>query len=231
MPLLASNTAHNSLEDAREIGFRRCAQDLRGVFLTTPLGWLLVGWIGWDALPRERLCLWLGGFALSWAASLLLLTRLLRRPDLRRQRDGWMLYTAAAVDGLAWGAIVLLPDAASQALLPWLIVILCGATAVTAPVYAPCMRAHLAYLAGLYVVVLGNALLHLREPDHLRITAGLTLFLVLLAWYMRRIARAALDTIRLQIENTALNERLSDLLRVARRDAETDALTGLANRR
>ncbi len=233
MSLLQPTVSHNSLEDAREIGFKRCAQDLRGVFRTTPLGWLLVSWISWDSVPRERLFLWLGAFALSWSVSLLLLTRLLHRPDPQRQRDGWMLYMAAALDGLAWAAMVplLLPDGASRALLPWLVVVLCGVSAVTAPVYAPCIRAHLAYLAGLYAIVLGNALWRFPDQEHLRITVGLTLFLVLLAWYMRRIARASVETIRLQIENTALNERLSDLLRVARRDAETDALTGLANRR
>jgi len=224
---------HSSLDDALELGFRRCAQDLRGAFVTTPLGWLLVAWICWDHVPPERLAWWLGGFAVTWTIALLLLTRLLRLPAPRRQVHGWMLYGAAALDGIAWAAMVplLLPDMATNSLLLWLIVILCGGAAVTAPIYAPYIRAHFAYLAGLYAVLLGNATWRYPAPELLHTMAGLTLFLLLLAWYMRRIARTALETMRLQIENTTLNERLTDLLRVARRDADTDALTGLANRR
>lgn len=233
MVMTTPPASHSSLDEALELGFRRCAQDLRGAFITTPLGWLLVGWVCWDRVPPERLAWWLGGFALTWTIALLLLTRLLRLPMPRRRPHGWMLYGAAALDGMAWAAMVplLLPDSATNSLLLWLIVILCGDAAVTAPIYAPYIRAHFAYLAGLYMVLLGNLLWRYPNPEHLRTLVGLTLFLALLAWYMRRIARTALETMRLQIENTALNERLTDLLRVARRDAETDALTGLANRR
>jgi diguanylate cyclase (GGDEF)-like protein len=222
----------SSLEEAREHGFRRCAHDLRGAFFTTPLGWLLVSWSCWDRVETHRLAWWLGCFLITWSISLLLVTRVLRQAKPRRQDHGWMLYGAAALDGLAWAAMVpMLQDGHDPTLQLWLVVILCGDAAVTAPIYAPHIRAHAAYLAGLAAVLAVGLIRRYPDPELLRNIAGLTLFLTLLAWYMRRIARTTLETMRLQIDNAALNERLTDLLRVARRDAETDALTGLANRR
>ncbi|WP_165493117.1 GGDEF domain-containing protein [Hylemonella gracilis] len=226
-------SARTSMNVALELGFRRCAQDLRGLLLTTPLGWLLVAWICWDRVPVEQMGLWLGGFAISWTIALLLLTLLLRLPAPQRRRHGWMLHVAAALDGMAWAAMVplLLPDQGADALLPWLIVVLCGGAAMTAPIYASYIRAHFAYLVGLFGVLLGHTLWRFQDLQHLSITLGLTLFLVLLSWHMRRVGHSAEEAMRLQLKNTAKNERLAGLLRMARRDAETDALTGLANRR
>ncbi|EYC50133.1 diguanylate cyclase [Hylemonella gracilis str. Niagara R] len=229
-PPTANRTSKNV---ALELGFRRCAQDLRMLLLTTPLGWLLMGWICWDRVPLQQLAWWLGGFAISWMVALLLLTLLLRLPSPQRRRHGWMLFGAAALDGMAWASMVplLLRDSGSDALLPWLIVVLCGVAALTAPIYVSYVRAHSAYLGGLFGVLLGHTLWRFPDLPHLGITLGLILGLVLLTWHMRRIGHSAEEAMRLQLKNTAKNERLAGLLRVARRDAETDALTGLANRR
>ncbi|MFO6420243.1 diguanylate cyclase [Hylemonella sp. W303a] len=229
-PTAAARTSRNV---ALELGFRRCAQDLRMLLLTTPLGWLLVAWICWDRVPMEHLGWWLGGFAVSWIIALLLLTLLLRLPSPQRRRHGWLLHAAAALDGMAWAAMVplLMPDTGAKALLPWLIVLLCGGAAVTAPIYASYVRAHFSYLAGLFGVLLGHTLWRFPDVEHLSITLGLTVFLVLLTWHIRRIGHSAEEAVRQQLKNTAKSERLAGLLRVARRDAETDALTGLANRR
>jgi diguanylate cyclase (GGDEF)-like protein len=225
--------ARTSMNVALELGFQRCAQDLRGLLLATPLGWLLVTWLCWGRVPLQQLGWWLGWFAISWMVALLLLTLLLRLPSPQRRRHGWMLYGAAALDGMAWAAMVplLLRDSGSDALLPWLVVVLCGGTAVTAPIYASYVRAHFAYLGGLFGVLLGHTLWRFPDLPHLSMTLVLTLCMALLTWHMRRIGHSAEEATRQQLKNTAKSERLAGLLRVARRDAETDALTGLANRR
>lgn len=221
----------NVLEEALETGFHRCVRDLRSGYATTPLGWLLVFWSCWDSVPQERLLIWLGAFVVSWLLSILLLTHLLNRNPPRRRRDGWMLYTAAALDGIAWAAMLVWLGPQGSPVFYWLLAILCGCAAVTAPIYTPHIRAHAAYLAGLYAVILVGAFTRHGDQDYLRAMVGLALFTVLLYWFMRRSAREAIENVRLQFENTALNERLSRMLQLARRDAETDALTGLANRR
>lgn len=203
---------------------------LRTTLLTTPLGWAFVAAFCRDGTSPTRLLLWLAGFVSTWSLSLVLLTRVAKRPGSVR-RDGWILYLAASLDGLAWGAMlpILAPHNPYEFL--WLVVVLCGVIAVNAPVYTPYIRPYFSNLFCLYVVVLVHAVPHFRETGRIPATVGLTLFIGLIAFYIARIAAQVTEGLRLSLENAALAEQLQNALQAARVDAKTDALTGLANRR
>ena len=215
---------------ALEIGFAQCAHGLRGVLLTTPLGWVLVAWFAWARAPHAHVLAWLGGFLCSWLVTLALLRSVVRAgPGLRRHHR--RLATIAALDGVAWGSIGWLLVGYSGTLDPWLGAVLCGVAAVNAPVYITYYRAYATLIAAIWATVELAALLRPGHPVGAELVLGMTIFCGLVAYHMRAIARRVLDGIGLQLRNESLARQLSAALELVQHEADTDVLTGQPNRR
>jgi diguanylate cyclase (GGDEF)-like protein len=220
----------NLAEVAREIGFGQCVQALKGVLMTTPVGWLLVAWFTWAGVPHLQLLYWLGGFLCSWVLTLALLHSIVRAgTQMKRHRR--RLLAIASVDGAAWGTVVWLLVGYSPALDPWLGAVLCGVAAVNAPVYISYYRAYATLMAAIWATVALAALLRPGHPVGPELILGMTIFCGLLTYHMRSIARRVLNGIGLQLSNASLARQLTQALQLVQHEAETDALTGQPNRR
>jgi hypothetical protein len=101
---------------------------------TTPAVWALVAWMCWSRVPHKHIGLWLAALALVWVGNLALLNRLARRRPLA-MRDSWLVLAAAGLDDAAWGAVVGLLMCYDRVLDPWLAAVLCGVSAVCAPIH------------------------------------------------------------------------------------------------
>jgi diguanylate cyclase (GGDEF)-like protein len=222
---------HDTDDIARQLGFVQCASALQRTLTTTPAGWALVVWMCWGTVPLPKLSLWLCGFALIWAGSLWWLRGVTRRGPLQ-QRDTSGVLVIATLDGAAWGSSVGLLMGFDRVLDPWLAAVLCGVSAVNAPVYITFMRAYRFQMGGLWLATMAGALLSTGpHPVLLEGTFGLSVFLGLLVYYMNPIAQRVLEGIRLQLTNAQLAQQLRETLALVRHDASTDALTGQPNRR
>ncbi|MFG6440019.1 sensor domain-containing diguanylate cyclase [Roseateles sp. LKC17W] len=214
---------------AQQNAFVQCVMGLQRTLRTTPLGWALVAWICWGRTPPAALLTWLGLAAAGWAASMLVLARLQRAgPDV--QHHGRWLLGVAIADGAWWGAVMPLLSGADTALNAILAAVLCGAMAVNAPAYVPHIHVFHALCAAMWLVALLSLPGH-PAPGMTDIVMGLGVFLGLLCYVMRGIARRVVEGLRLQLANAALTAQLSEALAAASQQAATDGLTGLPNRR
>lgn len=221
----------DTAEIARQAGFVQCVEALRRTLSTTPAGWALVAWMCWGIVPSSKLTLWLGGFAVVWAGSLWLLRGIARRGPLK-DRDASGLLAVAALDGAAWGSAVGLLMGFDRVLDPWLAAVLCGVSAVNAPVYITFVRAYRVQVGALWLAAMVGALLS-AGPHRVLLQGllGLTVFLCLIVYYMNPIAQRVVEGIRLQLANAQLAQQLREALALVEHDAATDALTGQPNRR
>jgi len=216
---------------ARQTAFVQCLTALRRTLTTTPAGWALVVWLSWGRVPHAQIGLWLAGFAVFWACSLLMLHRVARRGPHVDKDTGTVLMVAGA-DGAAWGAAVGLLMGFDPVLDPWLAAVLCGVSAVNAPVYITFVRAYRLQILSLWAsAVLGSVLLADPGKVPLEGLIGLTVFLALIVYYMHPIADRVVEGIRLQFANALLAKQLREALALVKHDAATDALTGQPNRR
>jgi len=215
---------------AREIGFAQCVHALKGVLMTTPVGWLLVAWFAWGRAPHLHVLFWLGGFLCSWVVALALL-RSVVRAGAHEARHRPRLLTIAVIDGVSWGTVAWLLVGYSASLDPWLGAVLCGVAAVNAPVYITYYRAYAALMAAIWATVELAALLRPGHPMGMELVLGMTIFCGLLTYHMRSIAQRVLDGIGLQLSNASLARQLTEALQLVQHEAETDALTGQPNRR
>ena len=217
-------------ETAREIGFGQCVVALRGVLLTTPVGWLLVAWFAWARAPHANVVLWLGGFGCAWLVTLALVLGIVRA-GANRARHARRLLAVAIIDGVSWGSVCWLLVGYSAALDPWLGAVLCGVAAVNAPIYITYYRAYVALMAAIWGTVELAALLRPGHPVGTEVILGMTIFCGLLTVHMRSIAQRVLGGIGLQLRNASLARQLSEALQLVQQEAETDVLTGQPNRR
>jgi len=216
---------------ARQIGFAQCVTALQRTLATTPAGWLLVAWMCWGLVPQFRLVTWVSCFAVIWVTSVWWLKRVARRGSRIQDHAGGVI-VIAALDGAAWGSAVGLLMGFDRVLDPWLAAVLCGVSAVNAPVYITYVRAYRVQLAGLWLAIVAGALSAMNaHPAPLEGVIGLSMFLGLLVSYMNPIAQRVVEGIVLQLNNAQLAQQLRGALELVERDATTDALTGLPNRR
>ena len=215
---------------AHDTGFRQGVQAMRRTLSTTPVGWLLVGWMCWDRVPQAWLLGWLGLFFVAWLWAKMRL-RSVDRAGADRARYGRQVLSVAVLDGAAWGAMFALLTGRDAVLDIWLGAVLVGVAAVNAPVYITIPRCFLALLAALWLAALPGWLKQPQQLSVMQTFVGLTVFVVLLGYYMAPIAQRVLEGIRLQLANEALAEQLRHALQLVEQDAATDALTGQPNRR
>ena len=223
-------SATDHLDAAREIGFGQCVLALRRTLATTPLGLALLAWVAWTRAPHEPILLWLGAFAGVWLVAMWIVHVPLRAPASLARR-GHLLWLVAALDGAAWGGAAWILGGQGEAMVAMIGAILCGVVAVNAPVYITCNRAFVVQLVAMWTAVVACTLLGRPHAAEREMIAGLTVFLGLLAFYMRSIAQRVLEGIRLQLSNAQLAEQLAGALQLVRQEASTDVLTGQPNRR
>ena len=230
LPPFSPTTAEADDTEARRIAFAQCVTTLRRTLLTTPLGWALVVWVCWGRIGWPALGGWLALAFAGWVLGHLLLAHIVRQgSDVVRHHP--LLLAVAVVDGACWGAVAPLlmgPDAILNASLA---AILCGVSAVNAPVYITRITVYFAQCGGLWLVVLTALLRVPALPLIDMITLGLALLLGLLCFYLHGIGARVVEGIRLQLANAALATRLGDALAAMERQAATDGLTGVPNRR
>jgi diguanylate cyclase (GGDEF)-like protein len=220
----------NIAEVARETGFSQCVFALRRTLATTPLGWALVVWLSWDSVPLRQIQIWLVLFLLSWLVCLGVLQGVIHVGP-RTRRHAWLLLGVAVLDGGAWGLTIWLLMGYDPLLDPWLAAVLCGVSAVNAPVYITYIRAYYALIGSLWLVMVLAFTLHVDVIKVANMAVGLTVFLGLIVYYMQAIALRVIEGIRLQLANASLAAQLQVALAAVEIDASTDALTGHANRR
>lgn len=222
--------AESTAQVAREAGFAQCVHALRRTLATTPAGWALVVWMCWGVVPPSQIGYWLAAFMLAWLLSLGVLQWMIHiRPSIASHH--FLLLGVASLDGLAWGLVGSLLMGFDPILDPWLAAVLCGVSAVNAPVYITYIRAYYALIGTLWTVMLVAVVLFSSRIDALTTGAGLTIFFVLIVYYMHGIALRVLEGIRLQFANASLADQLQAALALVEVDAATDALTGQPNRR
>lgn len=203
---------------------------MRRTLSTTPVGWVLVGWMCWGRVPHGLLLGWLCLFIATWSLAQFLLLAVTRGgSDLARHSIPVMF--AAVLDGLAWGSMFALLTGRDAVLDAWLGAVLAGVAAVNAPVYITIPRCFRAMLAAMWLAALPGWLLHPQQLSVMQTFIGLTVFTSLIGYYMASIAERVLEGIRLQLANKALAEQLQRALRRVEQDAATDVLTALPNRR
>jgi diguanylate cyclase (GGDEF)-like protein len=223
----APDTAHLT----RQTAFTQCVTALRRTLATTPVGWALVIWMCWGQVPPAQIGQWLALFGAIWVGSLLTLYRMARRGP-QEGKDTRVVLMVAFLDGVAWGAAVGLLMGFDRVLDPWLTAVLCGVSAVNAPVYITFVLAYRVQIFGMWAAaVLGALLLAGPHTVPMEGLVGLSVFLALIATYMKPIGDRVVEGIRLQFANALLAKQLHEALALVTHDAATDALTGLPNRR
>jgi diguanylate cyclase (GGDEF)-like protein len=221
--------SESDLSLARATGFSECAVALRRALTTTPAGWLLAVWFCWDRVPVHSIVLWLGTAAAVWAGSLTVLQHMIGAGSaLARHRR--QLRWIAGLDGFAWGLLTWFLTGYDPVLDAVLMALLCGVTSINAQVYGTYVVAYYGQIGILWAIsVLG--LLLTGSQSALDYVAGLSVFIVLTAYYTRAISQRLLEGIRLQHANASLAAQLRTALQKVELDAATDALTGQWNRR
>ncbi len=203
---------------------------MRRTMTTTPVGWLLVGWFCWGRVPRNLILAWLGLAIVLWMIGMLALHTVVRQGSQVAIHQRKVL-AAAALDGAGWGLMALFLMGHDPILDALLIAVMCGVTAINALIYMTFLRGF--YVQGgtlLAVSMVGLARIA-HQPHAFHHAVGYTIFIVLMVYYMRPVARRLLEGIGLQLANASLAEQLRIALKLEQRDASTDALTGQGNRR
>jgi diguanylate cyclase (GGDEF)-like protein len=215
---------------ARATGFAECAIALRRALTTTPVGWLLAVWFCWGRVPIHAIAEWLSIAAVIWSGSLLALHRMIGAGSplaTYRNRLHWI----AGLDGLGWGSLTWFLIGYDPVLDATLMALLCGVTSINAQVYGTYVVAYYGQIGILWLVSVSGLVHVASSRSVLDYVAGLSVFIVLTAYYTRAISKRLLEGIRLQHANASLAEQLRTALRKVEIDAATDALTGHWNRR
>jgi len=216
---------------ARAIGFSECVLTLRRALTTTPVGWLLAIWFCWGTVPQNAIVLWLSVAAVVWAFSLRALQVIIRDGS-SFERHRMRLHWVAGMDGLAWGLMTWFLVGHASVLDATLIALLCGVIAVNAQAYGTYPVAYYRQIGTLLAVSVTGLLLHIAErKSAMDYAVGLTVFVILMAYYTREISKRLLEGFHLQRANALLAQQLHAALRKVELDAATDALTGQGNRR
>ena len=220
----------NLVRAAQETGFKQGVQAMRRTLSTTPVGWVLVGWMCWGRVPHDLLLGWLGLFISTWALAQGLLHRVTRGGSDPTRYSTWVM-CVAILDGVAWGVMFAVLTGRDAVLDAWLGAVLAGVAAVNAPVYITIPRCFQGLLAAMWLAALAGWVWHPQQLSVMQTFLGLSVFMSLLGYYMASIAQRVLEGIRLQLANEALAEQLRHALQLVQQDAATDALTGQPNRR
>ncbi|MFG6414397.1 GGDEF domain-containing protein [Roseateles sp. DC23W] len=216
--------------DVQRIAFAQCVAVQQRTLLTAPLGWALVAWLCWSAVPRDRLLGWLALVLCGWLVCLLLIA-LIRHQGADIARHARPLLAVPVLEGVCWGAMGPCLMGGDAILNVSLGAILCGVAAINAPLYVVRMQLYFCLCGALWLTLL-TGLLRTPAPAQAHLVMpGLALFLALLSFYMHGIGQRVMEGIRLQLANTRLTVQLSEALAAMEHQAATDALTGLPNRR
>lgn len=204
---------------------------LRRALTTTPVGWLLAVWFCWGIVPQAAILFWLGASAVVWAFSLWVLQVVIGDGS-RFERNRTRVHWVAGLDGFAWGLMAWFLMRYDPILDAKLMALLCGVIAVNAQVYATYPVAYYLQIGTIEGVSVLALLLHVTgHQSTTDYAVGITVFIVIIAYYTREISKRLLEGIRLQRANALLAERLHGALEKVELDAATDALTGQGNRR
>jgi diguanylate cyclase (GGDEF)-like protein len=216
---------------ARATGFSECVIALRRALTTTPVGWLLAVWFCWGIVPQSSIVLWLGTAAVIWASSLWVL-QVVIKDGAGFARHRTRVHWVAGLDGFTWGLMTWFLMGHDPILDATLMALLCGVIAVNAQVYATYTMAFYRQIGTIWGVSVLGLLLHVaNQKSASDYAAGISVFIVIIAYYTREISKRLLEGIRLQRANASLAERLHVALQKVELDAATDALTGQGNRR
>lgn len=216
--------------DVQRIAFKRCVTSMQRAMLTAPLGWALAAWLCWQLQATHLLPGWLALVACGWVLSLLLLA-FVRRHGADVARHGAAVTAAAVIDGLCWGSMALWLMGTDVILNVSIGAMLCGVVAVNSPVYITRIRLFFWQGLAMWLLVLASALRDPMPPMAHGAALGLAVLLALLFFYLHGVCARVVDGIRMQLANATLATQLRQALDAMARQAGTDALTGLPNRR
>ena len=227
------NTAiHRDIDEiAAEASLAQCVASIKWQLHSTPIGWILVAWLASNYVPPGPLLVWLGFFSLEWSWSMWKLYRW-NTHEQGISKTKRFLITVAALDGMAWGAMVVALFPYSEELNSWMTAILCGIIAVNVASYITYITAFRVLVGTIWLMAIPLAFANgaLIGPVQ-QYVVGLSVFFVMVTISTKEVARKVTHGIRMQIEKDALAERLAITLTQTEQLATRDALTGQANRR
>ena len=215
---------------ARATGFAECAIAVRRALSTTPVGWLLAVWFCWDRVPVRSVAPWLVSAVLVWAGSLWVLQRMISA-GATPARHSRQLRWIAALDGFAWGLLTWFLVGYDPVLDAVLMALLCGVASINAQMYGTYVVAYYGQIGALWAASVLGLLQLASSRSALDYAVGLSVFIVLTAYYTRLVSQRLMEGIRLQHANASLAAQLRAALQKVELDAATDALTGAWNRR
>ena len=230
-PTASTSAALPYLQEAREQGFRQFVRTIAKTFMALPISWLVIFAVTYGKVPLGPVLTWAGIFFLAWLWSVMALRKF--------DRDGPDSAThlvpvsiIVIVEGLLWGAMLFVLMGQHAETNAWAMVLLVGIVSIVLPSYIAYPKAFLLLLFSIWVAASGSVLLtvHLETlGQHIVLT--LLCYFAALGYTIRPIAGRVLEGIRLQLLNEALTAQLQENLAIASHTADTDALTGLLNRR
>lgn len=230
--MLSSNSPL-SIRLAEEAALRSLRLSISDVYktqLAAPIGWMLVVGLVWSRTRPDDVMVWVAGFGVVLIGMLWKLKRMRDGEGSVSHRIAW-LHALAALDGLAWGVLPFFSFGIDSILDNWIVTLLCGVAAVNAPARALVATAYATQLAGLWIPVMVYAALNWSRPGFPQMTAGITIFLGILIFFVKRVSDVLNRNIVLLLENAELTRELQKTLASVELQAATDPLTEQANRR
>lgn len=212
------------------VAFAQCATAVYLPLITTPIGWLLVVYLSWDRAPHSSALGWAASTTLVWLIELYLL-RSITRGGAQLHRHAKTFLITSALNGLCWGLMAVFLMGYSTSLDALLVVVMCGIVAINSQVFIAYPSAFHVQAPVLWVACMVGLL---RLPDRgsaVEYAVTYTVFMVLMAYYMKPVAARLSRGISLQLANATLAEQLRIALSAEQHDATTDPLTGQGNRR
>ena len=189
---------------------RAMSEQVVAVSLISPLGLGCAAYAMFDAVPRERVILWLIIAGLAHAIAIALGLVYLRKPRSAGENGLWMqLFTLRALlTGGAWGASTLIMWPADrfeyQAVL---VMFLVGFSTVSTLTNSALRRCVLASFLGTWVPAIWRMAIS-DDPLHHTIAIMLLTFSVIIVASMLRFSRQLLEATRWRFENAELAENL-----------------------
>ncbi|MCF8167305.1 MAG: GGDEF domain-containing protein [Rhodoferax sp.] len=211
-----------------KLSIRALFERTRKGVMAAPAGTLFLAWVVRDTVSLEVILVWMLVNSVPDLFTYFISTHALRKPPPDERLGVWLNWQVffRALQGLAWGsACVFFHVQGENAFTNDLkvLMVLVAISATTTVNMAPSLRTLTAFNVG----VLGVPLIFyawLGDQQHLDFSLGMVILLGLQSTFGRDAARQFQQGLRELVRNHAISAELERL-------ANTDALTGLANRR
>lgn len=225
------NSERSVVADAKEIGFQQFIQTISKTMVGFPVICAVILWLVHDKAPTQNMVSWAIGFFVFWVFSLFVYRRILKAgSNISKHRV--MVAMVIAFEGVLFGSMFYAFMGYDAELDTWAMLYLIGIISLVLPTYITYPQAFYVLLTITWVSSVVAMLLILdRFELASKVVFTMLVYFLGLVYVMQPISQRVRAGIALQLQNNRLNEQLKDSLEKASNLANTDALTGLYNRR